>query len=124
MGFGSEKDKMEKDVFKMSESELGDYIDEAISSKLKDENLPVIDNSKEASRDFYNHIRGYFRILQLQLNHIKVRADMGNYFMIAMCRAMPKDKSDLIMAEVTKLKDEANRKTMEEIKNAKAQHKE
>ncbi len=110
---------MDEKVFKMSESELGDYIDEVITQKVDNQELPDNVTIEAVYKDIYKHIRDYFRILQLQLNHIKARTDMSKYFMIAMCRAMSKDKADLIMAEVNKLKDEANKKTMEEIRNTK-----
>ena len=107
--------KMEKEIFKMSESELSDYLDVLITQKLE-QAIPSNVSIETVYKDIYKHIRGYNRILQLQLNHIKARADMGKYFMIVMCRAMPKEQSDLIMAEVTKLKDEDNEKTMAKIR--------
>ncbi len=97
---------MEKEnLMKMSESELADYLDKSIY------------NNSHIGNPNFKDILGYFRILQLQLNHIKARADMGKFFMIAMCKAIPKKQSDIIIKEVNRLKKEDDKRILDEIKD-------
>lgn len=104
--------KKQQDPFKMSECELADYIDELITHKMEEQKLPKDVSKESIYKDIYLHIRIYFRMLQLQLNHIKARADMGKYFFIAFMKHAPEELKDSIIKEVTRLKDEDNLKIM------------
>lgn len=102
----------EGNIMKMSESELADEIDsmlESLEEKLKGQNKQIVQT-----------IKGAFRMLQLQLNFIKSRADMGVYHYIAHMKCVPEDVKNLIMNDVIKQKDEANEKILREMEEEKA----
>ena len=100
---------MEDKLFKMSEEELADYIDEMLSHKAENHNTEPVT---------YKDLRLFSRILQLQLNHIIAKADMGKYFAIAMGSTLPKDMKKAVLDEMERLKDADNDKITKELKDS------
>ncbi len=98
-----------KDLMKMSEPELADEIDNYLTKVVKDS-----ENESEMIA-----LRTAFRMLQLQLNHIKAKVDLSRYFNIILMRELPKEQRDKIMEEINKLKEEDNDKIRKEIEEMK-----
>lgn len=99
-------------IMTMAEQELSDFLDYSMTEKLKKHCFD------DVQRDTFKHLLHYFRLLQLQLNHIKARADVGKYFAIAITKLGHSDviRDDIIKLAVS-LKQEENMKTLQEIKD-------
>jgi len=101
--------KEHKNIMEMSEGELGDFIDESLSDFEQ--------KCKGKDKEIIRVIKGSFRMLQLQLNFIKARADLGKYHYIAHMKLIPEDIKKSIMEDVIRQKEEDNLKTFKEMED-------
>lgn len=97
----------------LTESQTADYIDYCINEKEEKHCF------SPEQKDTMKHIKGYFRMLQLQLNHIKAKYDMAYYFFRLLLSEFPKEKQERLLMELNKLKAEDDKKLFEELEEFK-----
>lgn len=99
-------------IMTMTEQELSDFLDYIMTEKLKTHCFD------DVQRDTFKHLIHYFRLLQLQLNHIKARADVGKYYAIAITKlGFPEEIRNDIMNLAESLKHAENMKILQQIKD-------
>ena len=95
-----------EELAKMSYRELGDFLDDAITEKLR-----LVDGNP-AVADLYFHIRTYHRITGLMLNMIEAKAGVAKNAVFAIVEVLADEKQK---EEISFLIDKATQKHNEEI---------
>ena len=99
-------------IMTMTEQEISDFLDYSLTEKLNSH------CNSEIQKDTFKHLLHYFRLLQLQLNHIKARADIGKYYAIAITKlGFPKEIRNEIMNLAESMKEAENMKILQQIKD-------